>query len=157
VYVLVYVVTPWEEMPSRSYSAYDGPISPPRQYAAPTSPLPSLNASRLTASRIFPDSDVAYEGDWERDVGLYGVYHSCCVVTHLFLENEEAFDGGKLLHIFFLDDCGNVVRQWRTENGGGDGINSSSTPFPQSGIPTLEMYNSIFIRNPPGKYFEPTS
>ena len=84
------------------------------------------------------------------------MYHSYCVVTHLFLENEEAFDGGRLLHDF-LDDCGNVARQWRTENGGGDGINSSSTPFPQSGIPTLEMYNSIFIRNPLGKYFEPTS
>jgi hypothetical protein len=40
---------------------------------------------------------------------------------------EVGFDGGKLLHIFFLDDCGNVVRQWRTENGGGDGINRGRT------------------------------
>ncbi|OQE20991.1 hypothetical protein PENFLA_c015G03253 [Penicillium flavigenum] len=68
---------------------------------------------------LLADSDVEDEGDWERDVALYGVYHSYCVVTHLFIEDEEALDGGGLLHLF-LDDCGNVVRQWRTENDGGD-------------------------------------
>ncbi|KAJ5472248.1 hypothetical protein N7530_006249 [Penicillium desertorum] len=68
---------------------------------------------------LLADSDVEDEGDWERDVGLYGVYHSYCVVTHLFIEDEQALDGGGLLHVF-LDDCGNMVRQWRTENDGGD-------------------------------------
>jgi hypothetical protein len=62
------------------------------------------------------------------------VYHSYCVVTHLFLENEEAFDGGRLLHVF-LDDCGNVVRQWRTGNDGGDGINSSLNSLPSKRYP----------------------
>ncbi|CBF69368.1 predicted protein [Aspergillus nidulans FGSC A4] len=49
----------------------------------------------------------------------YAAYHAACVVTHLFVEDEEALNGTGLLHIF-LDDCGNVVRQWRTDNEGGD-------------------------------------
>lgn len=42
----------------------------------------------------------------------YAYYHAACVVTHLFVEDEVALTGGGLLHVF-LDDCGNVVRQWR--------------------------------------------
>ncbi|KAL6233814.1 hypothetical protein BDW75DRAFT_241696 [Aspergillus navahoensis] len=48
----------------------------------------------------------------------YAAYHAACVVTHLFMEDEEALDGARLLHIFF-NDCGNVVRQWRTDDEGG--------------------------------------
>jgi hypothetical protein len=49
----------------------------------------------------------------------YGEYHAACVVTHMFIEDEEALDGNGLLHVF-LDDTGNVVRQWRTDDEGGD-------------------------------------
>jgi hypothetical protein len=49
----------------------------------------------------------------------YSRYHAACVVTHVFVEDEEALDGAGLLHVF-LDDCGNIVRQWRVEEGGGD-------------------------------------
>ncbi|EAL90883.1 hypothetical protein KXX16_001277 [Aspergillus fumigatus] len=49
----------------------------------------------------------------------YGEYHAACVVTHLFIEDEEALDGNGLLHVFF-DDTGNVVRHWRTDDEGGD-------------------------------------
>lgn len=35
------------------------------------------------------------------------------------MEDEEALDGAELLHMF-LDDCGNVVRQWRTDVEGED-------------------------------------
>ncbi|CAG7964578.1 unnamed protein product [Penicillium nalgiovense] len=58
---------------------------------------------------VLADSDVEDKGDLERDVGLYGIYHSYCVVTHPFIEDEEALDDGGLLHVS-LDDCGNVVR-----------------------------------------------
>jgi hypothetical protein len=47
----------------------------------------------------------------------YGLYHAACVVTHAFVEDEVALDGGGLLHVFW-DDCGNVVRQWRVEDDG---------------------------------------
>ncbi|GIJ83476.1 hypothetical protein Asppvi_002298 [Aspergillus pseudoviridinutans] len=49
----------------------------------------------------------------------YGEYHAACVVTHPFIENEETLDGNGLLHVF-LDDTGNVVRHWRTDDEGGD-------------------------------------
>ncbi|KAL4796348.1 hypothetical protein BDV19DRAFT_388484 [Aspergillus venezuelensis] len=52
--------------------------------------------------------------EWrDRDpVMEYWLYHAACVVTHLFIEDREALDGKGLLHVF-LDDMGNVVRQWR--------------------------------------------
>ncbi|CAP93003.1 hypothetical protein E8E15_003093 [Penicillium rubens] len=49
----------------------------------------------------------------------YGLYHAACVVTHAFVEDEVALDGGGLLHVFW-DDCGNVVRQWRVEDDGAE-------------------------------------
>jgi hypothetical protein len=68
---------------------------------------------------LLADSDVENEGVWECDVRRYGNYHGYCVITHLHVEDEVTLDGGGLLHVF-LDDCGDVVRQWRTENDGGD-------------------------------------
>lgn len=68
---------------------------------------------------ILADSDVEDEGEWDRDVVRYASYHANCVVTHLFVEDEQALNGGRLLHVF-LDDCGNVVRQWRVDDQGGD-------------------------------------
>lgn len=47
----------------------------------------------------------------------YGRYHAACVVTHVYVEDEEALNGRGLLHVFF-DDCGNIVRQWRVEDDG---------------------------------------
>lgn len=49
----------------------------------------------------------------------YWEYHAACVVTHLFIEDREALDGKGLLHMF-LDDTGNVVRQWRSIDDGDD-------------------------------------
>ena len=49
----------------------------------------------------------------------YAKYHEYCVITHLHVEDEVILDGGGLLHVF-LDDCRDVVRQWGTENDGGD-------------------------------------
>lgn len=49
----------------------------------------------------------------------YSRYHAACVVTHVYVEDEEALNGGGLLHVFF-DDCGNIVRQWRVEDDGGE-------------------------------------
>ena len=49
----------------------------------------------------------------------YSRYHAACVVTHVYVEDEEAFNGGGLLHVFF-DDCGNIARQWRVEDDGGE-------------------------------------
>ncbi|KAE8158671.1 hypothetical protein BDV40DRAFT_291589 [Aspergillus tamarii] len=49
----------------------------------------------------------------------YSLWHAACVVTHIFVEDEVALKGGGLLHVF-LDDYGNVVRQWRVENDGSE-------------------------------------
>ncbi|KAL4809450.1 hypothetical protein BDV18DRAFT_80739 [Aspergillus unguis] len=49
----------------------------------------------------------------------YWEYHAACAVTHLFIEDREALDGNGLLHVF-LDDTGNVVRQWRSTDNGDD-------------------------------------
>ncbi|OOQ84400.1 hypothetical protein PEBR_30356 [Penicillium brasilianum] len=49
----------------------------------------------------------------------YSRYHAACVVTHIFVEDEPALNGEGLLHVFF-DDCGNIVRQWRVEDDGGE-------------------------------------
>ena len=73
------------------------------------------------------ESRTGEEGEGQRDEDegkggnsiRYGAYHAACVVTHLFVVDEEAFDGAGLLHMF-LDDCGNVVRQWRTDDKGED-------------------------------------
>lgn len=46
-------------------------------------------------------------------------WHAASVLTHVFVENEVALRGGGLLHMF-LDDHGNVVRQWRVENDGSE-------------------------------------
>lgn len=46
----------------------------------------------------------------------YVLYQADSVVTHIFVEDEVAANGGGLLHVF-LDDRGNVVRQWRVEDG----------------------------------------
>ena len=58
-------------------------------------------------------------GGWDDDpdpLGGYLYYQADCVVTHMFVEDEIASNGGGLLHIF-LDDRGSVVRQWRVEEG----------------------------------------
>ncbi|KAJ5086406.1 hypothetical protein NUU61_007713 [Penicillium alfredii] len=44
----------------------------------------------------------------------YSIYHAACIVTHVFVEDEEALETGLVLHIY-LDDCGNVVRQERVD------------------------------------------
>jgi hypothetical protein len=49
----------------------------------------------------------------------YVDYHAACVVTHIFVEDRHALETGDLLHVF-LDDCGNVVREWQTEEGADD-------------------------------------
>lgn len=49
----------------------------------------------------------------------YGACHAAYILTHLFAVDEEALDEAALLHIF-LDDCGNVARQWRTDDEGED-------------------------------------
>ena len=41
------------------------------------------------------------------------------VLLLMSVEDEEALDGGGLLHVFF-DDCGNIMRQWRVEDDGGE-------------------------------------
>lgn len=49
----------------------------------------------------------------------YSLWHAACVVTHIFVEDEVALNGGGLLHVF-LDDYGNVVRQWRVKSDGSE-------------------------------------
>ncbi|KAJ5120527.1 uncharacterized protein N7515_009915 [Penicillium bovifimosum] len=49
----------------------------------------------------------------------YGLYHAECVVTHIYVEDEVVINGGGVLHVF-LDDRGNVVRQWRVQNDGSE-------------------------------------
>ena len=39
----------------------------------------------------------------------YGLYHAACVITHAFIEDEVALNGGGLLHVFW-NDCGNVEK-----------------------------------------------
>lgn len=57
---------------------------------------------------------------WDEDpLEAYVYYHADCVVTHMFVEDEVAVNGGGLLHVF-LDDRGNVVRQWRVDDGSDD-------------------------------------
>ncbi|KAJ5550594.1 hypothetical protein N7535_001463 [Penicillium sp. DV-2018c] len=55
----------------------------------------------------------------EYPLSRYGLYQAECVVTHIYVEDEVAANGGGLLHVF-LDDCGNVVRQWRVHNDGSE-------------------------------------
>lgn len=55
----------------------------------------------------------------ENPLERYALYQANCVVTHLYVEDEVAVNGGGLLHVF-LDDCGNVVRQWRVKNDGSE-------------------------------------
>ncbi|KAJ6029929.1 uncharacterized protein N7446_001008 [Penicillium canescens] len=55
----------------------------------------------------------------ENPLGRYAFYQADCVVTHIFVEDEVAVNGGGLLHVF-LDDCRNVVRQWRVEDDGSE-------------------------------------
>ncbi|CAG7959384.1 unnamed protein product [Penicillium olsonii] len=57
------------------------------------------------------------EGGWDEEpLEAYVYYQTDCVVTHMFVEDEVAVNGGGLLHVF-LDDRGNVVRQWRVDEG----------------------------------------
>ncbi|KAJ5257150.1 hypothetical protein N7478_013254 [Penicillium angulare] len=59
----------------------------------------------------------AKNGGWDKDpLEAYVFYQADSVVAHMFVEDEVAVTGGGLLHVF-LDDCGNVVRQWRVEDG----------------------------------------
>lgn len=51
----------------------------------------------------------------ENPLSRYGLYQAECVVTHIYVEDEVAVNGGGLLHVF-LDDCGNAVRQLRVHN-----------------------------------------
>ncbi|RHZ57212.1 hypothetical protein CDV55_106074 [Aspergillus turcosus] len=44
----------------------------------------------------------------------YWFYHAACVVIHLFVEDKKALDDWKVLDVP-LDDCGNVVRQFRQD------------------------------------------
>ncbi|KAJ5674681.1 uncharacterized protein N7477_004615 [Penicillium maclennaniae] len=55
----------------------------------------------------------------ENSLSRYSLYQADCVVTHIYVEDEVAINGGGLLHVF-LDDCGNVVRQWRVHNDGSE-------------------------------------
>lgn len=55
----------------------------------------------------------------EYDLERYSFYFATCVVTHLYVEDEVADNGGGVLHVF-LDDFGNVVRHWRVQNDGSE-------------------------------------
>ncbi|KAJ5686606.1 hypothetical protein N7536_009225 [Penicillium majusculum] len=62
----------------------------------------------------------AEEGDWdENPLEPYALYQAECVVTHMYVEDDVAVNGGGLLHVF-LDDRGNVVRQWRVQDDGSE-------------------------------------
>ncbi|KOS38546.1 hypothetical protein ACN38_g10642 [Penicillium nordicum] len=64
--------------------------------------------------------EVAEEGDWdENPLEPYALYQADCVVTHMYVEDDVAVNGGGLLHVF-LDDRGNVVRQWRVQDDGSE-------------------------------------
>lgn len=68
----------------------------------------------------------AKNGGWDQDpLEAYVNYQADCVVTHMFVEDEVAVNGGGLLHVF-LDDRGNVVRQWRVEDDGSDDMYDGS-------------------------------
>ncbi|PLN75227.1 hypothetical protein BDW42DRAFT_181090 [Aspergillus taichungensis] len=55
----------------------------------------------------------------KKPLNRYWAWHAASVVTHVFVEDEVALSGGGLLHVF-LDDYGNVVRQWRVDNDGSE-------------------------------------
>ena len=55
----------------------------------------------------------------ENPLSRYALYQAECVITHIYVEDEVAIDGGGLLHVF-LDDCGNVVRQYRVQHDGSE-------------------------------------
>ena len=62
----------------------------------------------------------AEKGDWdETPLEPYALYQAECVVTHMYVEDDVAVNGGGLLHVF-LDDRGNVVRQWRVQDDGSE-------------------------------------
>jgi hypothetical protein len=62
----------------------------------------------------------AEEGGWdENPLGPYTLYQAECVVTHMYVEDDVAVNGRGLLHVF-LDDRGNVVRQWRVQDDGSE-------------------------------------
>lgn len=62
----------------------------------------------------------AEEGDFDEDpLEPYALYQAECVVTHMYVEDDVAVNGGGLLHVF-LDDCGNVVRHWRVQDDGSE-------------------------------------
>jgi hypothetical protein len=63
--------------------------------------------------------DAANYPSEENPLKRYAFYQADCVVTHIFVEDEVAVNGGGLLHVF-LDDFGNVVRQWRVEDDGSE-------------------------------------
>ncbi|KAJ5224937.1 hypothetical protein N7468_006162 [Penicillium chermesinum] len=70
----------------------------------------------------------AEEGDWaENPLGPYALYQADCVVTHMYVEDDVAVNGGGVLHVF-LDDRGNVVRQWRVQDDGSES-NYDGTSF----------------------------
>ncbi|KAL4756424.1 uncharacterized protein BDW70DRAFT_14346 [Aspergillus foveolatus] len=85
----------------------------------------------------------------------YAAYHAACVVTHLFVEDEEALDGVGLLHMF-LDGCGNVVRQWQIDDEGGitifDGTREDSVWKEEDCARSGELgpaYRTGGVRGPP--------
>lgn len=51
----------------------------------------------------------------------YMYYHAECVVTHLFVEDEKALEDWEVLHVF-LDECGNIVRQYRQDSPSASGF-----------------------------------
>lgn len=55
----------------------------------------------------------------EYSLDRYSFYFATCVVTHLYVEDEVAVNGGGVLHVF-LDEFGNVVRHWRVQNDGSE-------------------------------------
>ncbi|RDW93962.1 uncharacterized protein DSM5745_01284 [Aspergillus mulundensis] len=72
--------------------------------------------ARGTGEEEYSDGVKRYLAERRRRDPLlrYWEYHAACVVTHLFIEDAETLEGKGLLHVF-LDDIGNVVRQWRTD------------------------------------------
>ncbi|KAL3451153.1 hypothetical protein BJX65DRAFT_304556 [Aspergillus insuetus] len=78
------------------------------------------NLTLTQALELFPERDLEDCNPAEAlKPEQYGDYHAACVVTRVFVEDIHALETSDLLHVF-LDDCGNVVREWRTGEGADD-------------------------------------
>ncbi|PKY02780.1 hypothetical protein P168DRAFT_191200 [Aspergillus campestris IBT 28561] len=84
--------------------------------AAQESPCPSAENYSDEVKELLARGQAESE---KNPLNRYWPWHAASVVTHVFVEDEVVLRGGGLLHVF-LDDYGNVVRQWRVENDGSE-------------------------------------